>query len=370
MILLVKRICTILLAFCAFFALPSAANEEKVLNVYNWTDYIAPDTIAKFEKETGIKVHYSTYEGNGDLNAKLLTKKSGYDIVVPSGDWAKKQIAAGLLQKLDKSQLPNWRNLDPDLLTKMQTFDASNSYLAGWLWSYTTVGVNVDKVIKVLGKTPIPDNLWELVLNPKYTAKLQSCGISYLDSASDIIPPALMYLGKKPYSDNADDYKAAAQLLTSVRPHVKSIRSDISRINDLVDGKTCVAIGWAGDFNQAYTLAKTKKTKINITAVMPKTGAFMFIDSMAIPVDAKHVGNAHKFINYILRPDVHAAITNATNYANPNKASIKYVKTELRADQSIFLNANDLERLHSADSLDDKTSQLREEIFAKFKAGN
>ena len=346
------------------------ADDEKVLNVYNWTDYIAPDTIVKFEKETGIKVRYSTYESNNELNAKLRGKKSGYDIVVPSGDWAQQQITGGLFQKLDKSKIPNLVNLNADILAKMQTFDAGNNYLVGWLWGYTTVGVNVDKVMKALGKTPIPDNLWELAFNPKYTSKLKSCGIAYLDSASDIVPPALMYMGKPAYSKNNDDYKAVSQLLGAVRPHVKNITSDISRVSDFFDGKTCVAIGWAGDFNQAYTLAKAKKTKINITAVMPKSGAFMFIDSMAIPVDAKHVDNAHKFINFILRPEIHASITNATNYANPNKASVKYVKPELRADQSIFLNDNDLERLHPAEGLDEQMSKVREDAFVRFKTGH
>ncbi len=356
------------LAVVVVFTSTSYAEEEKVLNIYNWPDYIAVDTIPNFEKETGIKVRYDTFDSNEVLNAKLIAKKTGYDIVIPSSNWAKPQIDKGLFQKLDKSKLPNLKNLDPNLLAQLATLDKNNEYLVDWLWGYTTVGINVDKTLKALGKTAVPDNLWELVFNPTYAAKLKSCGITFLDSSSDIFQPALHYLGKPLDSTNQEDYKLAFDMLNKVRPYIKSFNSG-GQIDELANGSVCVAVGWAGDFNQARKRSKEKKTEQHIVAVIPKAGAVMFMDTMAIPVDAKHPSNAHQFINYILRAEVHAALTNAVDYANPNKAALKFVKPELRSDQSIFLSADNIARLIAPVVVDDKTQSMVEEYFAGFKTG-
>ncbi len=344
------------------------ASEEKVLNVYNWSDYLAPDTIANFEKESGIKVRYDIFDSNEILHAKLVARKTGYDIVVPSSNWAKLQIEGGLFQKLDKKQLPNWQNLDPTILQQMQAFDPGNAYLVDWLWSYTTVGINVDKVKQALGSTPMPDNAWDLVFNSLYTHKLKSCGITMLDTASEVFPIALHYLGRDPYSKNPADYQAAFALLKKVRPDIKRFNSG-GQIEDLASGQVCVALGWAGDFNLARKRAIENKLAQNIVALVPKTGGLLFMDTMAIPADAPHPGNAHLFINYIMRPQVHASLTNALAYANPNQAATPFVETEIKQNKTIFLPASDVAKLIPPGTVDNGTRRIMTRLFTRFKTG-
>ena len=215
----------------------TAVAEEKVLNIYNWSDYIAPDTIANFEKETGIKVQYDVFDSNEILHAKLIAKNTGYDIVVPSSNWAKIQIEGGLYQKLDKTKLPNMKNLDPGIVEKLSKLDPGNEHLIDWMWSYNTVGINVDKVRAALGETPMPDNAWDLVFNPTYTNKLKSCGITFLDTPADVFQAALHYLGKPVYTGTPEDYKAAFDMLMKVRPDIKKFNSG-GQIDDLASGNT------------------------------------------------------------------------------------------------------------------------------------
>ena len=228
--------------------------EDKVVNVYNWPDYIAEDLVPNFEKASGLRVNYSTFENNEGLQAKLVAGNSGYDVVVPGAVFAAGQIQAGLLQKLDKTQLKNYSNLDSAFLSKLQNIDPGNQYLIPWGWSFTTVGINKGKVEKALAGTPMPDNAWDLVFNPAYTSKLKSCGIAYLDSPSEVIPPALHYLGKNAYSNDPSDHQAAGDLLAKVRPDVRIFSSTM--IDDLATGRACVALGWAGDINIAATRVK------------------------------------------------------------------------------------------------------------------
>ena len=345
-----------------------AATEEKVLNIYNWSDYLAPETIPNFEKETGIKVRYDIFDSNEILHAKLVARKTGYDIVVPSSNWAKLQIDGGLFQKLDKTQLPNWKNLDPGILKQMEAFDPGNAYLVDWLWSYTTVGINVDKVKKALGTTPMPDNAWDLVFDPKYTTKLKSCGITMLDTASEVFPIALHYLGKNPYTKNPADYQAAFDLLKKVRPDVKRFNSG-GQIEDLASGQVCVALGWAGDFNLARKRSIENKLEQNIVALVPKTGGLLFMDTMAITADAAHPSNAHKFINYILKAEVHAGLTNAVTYANPNKAATPFVDPEIKNNKTIFLPAADVAKLIPPGNVDNNTRRTMTRLFTRFKTG-
>ena len=345
-----------------------AAAEEKVLNIYNWSDYLAPDTIPNFEKETGIKVRYDIFDSNEILHAKLVARKTGYDIVVPSSNWAKLQIDGGLFQKLDKSQIPNWKNLDPGILKQMEAFDPGNAYLVDWLWSYTTVGINVDKVKKALGTTPMPDNAWDLVFDPKYTTKLKSCGITMLDTASEVFPIALHYLGKNPYTKNPADYQAAFDMLKKVRPDVKRFNSG-GQIEDLASGQVCVALGWAGDFNLARKRSIENKLAQNIVALVPKTGGLLFMDTMAITADAAHPSNAHKFINYILKAEVHAGLTNAVTYANPNKAATAFVDPEIKNNKTIFLPAADVAKLIPPGNVDNSTRRTMTRLFTRFKTG-
>lgn len=351
-----------------FVSASFASEEEKVLNIYNWSDYIAPDTIANFEKETGIKVRYDNFDSNETLHAKLVAGKTGYDIVVPSSNWAKIQMQGGLLKKLDKSKLPNWKNLDTGLLAQMNKLDPGNQYLVDWLWGYTTVGINVDKVKTALGGMPMPENVWELVFNPKYTQKLKSCGVSFLDAPSEVLPAALVYLGKSPYSKNLTDYNQAYETLAKVRPFV-TLFSSSGYINDMANGSVCVALGWSGDINIARQRAVDNKSGQKIEALIPKGGSFLFFDTMAIPADAPHPDNAHLWINYILKAQVDASLTNTVFYANPNKASLEFIKPEVANNKTIFLSDEDKAKMIAPDAIPNDIRRTMTRLYTRFKTG-
>jgi len=346
-----------------------AADPAKVLNIYNWSDYIAEDTIKNFEKETGIKVRYDNYDANEILHAKLVAGKTGYDIVVPGAHFAKAQIEGGLLQKLDKNKLTNWSNLDKGILEQMAKLDPGNQYLVDWLWGYVTVGINVDKVKAALGNTPMPDNAWDLLFKPEYVSKFKKCGVSVLDSASEVVPIALMYAGKSPYSKDEADYKAAADALKAIRPYVTRFSSS-GYIEEMASGATCLVMGFAGDINIARARAAEAKTKspVVIEALVPNSGSIMYFDSMAIPKDAKNVENAHLFINYILRPEVHASLTNKVFYANPNAASLKFVKKDVAENKTIFLGVAVAKTMVPAESLPQAIRKVQTRTFTNFKA--
>ncbi len=357
-------------------AVPAAASapaavanaEEKVLNIYNWPDYIAKDMVVNFEKESGIKVNYQTFENNEALQAKLVAGNTGYDIVVPGAVFAKGQIDGGLLQKLDKAKITNYGNLDPAIMSKLDKIDTGNAYLVPWAWSFTTVGINKAKVTKALGGTPMPENAWELVFNPVYTAKLKSCGIAFLDSPTEVIPPAMHFIGKNAYSNDAADHKAAGEMLAKVRPHVRLFSSTM--IDDLAAGKACVALGWAGDINIARGRALENKNGNEVEALLPSTGGLIFFDNLAIPRDAKHPNNALAFINYFLKPEVSASLTNELGYATANKASIANVKPEIAKDPAVFPDAANLQKMVSPSSFSNEARQSMSNVFTLFKKGS
>ena len=341
--------------------------EEKVLNIYNWPDYIAKDMVANFEKETGIKVNYQTFENNEALHAKLVAGNTGYDIVVPGAVFAKPQIDGGLLAKLDKSKVSHYANLDPAIMEKLVMIDPGNDYLVPWGWSFTTVGINKAKVAKALGSTPLPDNAWELVFNPVYTEKLKSCGIAYLDSPTEVLPPAMHYLGKNAYSNDVADHKAAGDMLAKVRPHIRMFSSTM--IDDLAGGKACVALGWAGDINIARTRALENKSGNEVEALLPKTGGLIFMDTLAMPKDAKHPNNAYAFIDYFLSPEVSASLTNELGYATANKASLASVKPEIAQDPAVFPDAENLKKMVSPASFSNEARESMSNVFTAFKKG-
>jgi putrescine transport system substrate-binding protein len=349
-------------------SLSVAQEEDKILNIYNWSDYIAEDTIRNFEKETGIKVRYDNFDNNEIVHAKLVAGKTGYDIVIPSSNWAKLQADGGLLRKLDKAQLPNLRNLDPTVQAQLARLDPGNEFMVNWLWGFTTVGINVEKVKAALGSTPMPDNAWDLIFKPEYISKLKSCGVSFLDSATEVVPAVLHYLGKPPYSKNPSDYSAAASVLKAVRPHI-TLFSSSGYINDMANGGICVALGWSGDINIARQRAIDGKTGQNIQALIPKIGGVLFFDVMVIPADAPRPGNAHKFINYVMRPEVHAGLTNKVFYANPNSASRPLVKPEVANNPTVFLSAADMARMAAPDSLNNDLRRLMTRTYTSFKTG-
>ena len=357
-----------LAASLTFVTTSALAQEEKVLNIYNWSDYIAEDTIQNFEKETGIKVRYDTFDNNEILHAKLVAGKTGYDIVVPSSGWARLQMEGGLLRKLDKAQLPNLKNLDPDIQAQIASLDPGNQYLVNWLWGYTTIGINTAKVKAALGAEPMPANVWELFFNPKYVSKMKSCGVSVLDSASEVLPAALHYLGKDPFSKNAADYQEASTLLKSVRPYI-TLFSSSGYINDMAGGSVCLALGWNGDINIARQRAIEGKTGQDIVALIPKNGGLLFFDMMAMPADAPHPKNAQLFMNYIMRAEVHASLTNKVFYANPNKESRKHIKAEVANNPSVFPTTAEMATMVPPKALNNDIRRQITRVYTAFKTG-
>lgn len=312
-----------------------AAEGTAGLNIYNWSDYVDPATVAEFEKANGVKVRYDYYDSNETLEAKVLTGKSGYDLVAPSIANVGRQIKAGAYQEIDKSQIPNYGNLDPDLMAMMDKVDPGNKYAVPYFWGINTLAINKDQVRKALGTDKLPENEWDLVFNPEYTAKLKSCGISFLDSPTEQLPLALNYLGKDPNSENPDDIKAAIDMMKKVRPDVKRFSSS-GYIDDMAAGNLCASVGYGGDLNIAKNRAKDAKNGVNIEVLTPKTGVGIWIDSFMIPKGAQNTVNAHKYINYTLDPETAAKNGNFVTYAPASKPARALMDKQYADDQSIF----------------------------------
>ena len=327
---LMRIFIAIVMAPCVALAAP-----EKVLNISNWAEYIGENTVKNFEKETGIKVRYDNFDSNEVLLAKVIAGQTGYDIIVPSSDFGRIMIDGGKVQKLDRQKLSNWGNLNPAVMQQMAKLDPNNQYMLPWLGGSVSVGYNVDKVKMALGSESIPANPFELVFNPKYTVKLKTCGISMLDSASDVFPSALIYVGKPAFSSNATDYKLAADMLQKVRKDIKLFTNN-GHIADLATGNLCVALGYGSDFNNASFQAKEAKNGIHIESPLPPNGMQFGFESMMIPVDAPHPENALLWMNYILRPQVQADITNHTMFTSPNLAARKFIDPNVLANKIAF----------------------------------
>lgn len=305
------------------------------LNIYNWSDYVDPEVVAGFEKANGVKVRYDVYDSNETLEAKVLTGKSGYDLVAPSISNVGRQIKAGAYQPVDKSLIPNYNHIDPDLLSMMAQVDPGNKYAVPYFWGINTLAINKEKVAKALGTDKLPDNEWDLVFNPSYTAKLQSCGISFLDSPTEQYPLALNYLGKNPNSEAQADIQAATDMMNKVRGHIKRFSSS-GYINDMAGGDLCVAVGYGGDLNIAKNRAKEAGNGVNIEVLTPKTGVGIWIDSFMIPKGAENLANAHKYINYTLDAKVAAQNGNFVTYAPASKPARDLMDKAYAQDNSIF----------------------------------
>ncbi len=306
------------------------------LNIYNWSDYVDPETITAFEKENGVTVRQDFYDSNETLEAKVLTGKSGYDLVGPGISNVGRQIQAGAYLPLDKSQIPNYDKIDPELLKLLDQVDPGNQYAVPYFWGINTVGINQGAVEKALGGMPMPDNAWDLVFNPEYTSKLKACGISFFDSPSELFPLALHYLGKDPNSSSTEDLQAAADLLKKVRGDVKRFSSS-GYIDDMARGDLCVVTGYNGDLHIAQKRAlEAKKDDVKINVLLPKTGVGVWLDTWAIPKDAVNVVNAHKYINYTLDPKVAAQNGNFVTYAPGSKPARELMEKEYADDPSIF----------------------------------
>ncbi|WP_367419470.1 polyamine ABC transporter substrate-binding protein [Snodgrassella alvi] len=310
-------------------------NETKTLKIYNWSDYVDPKTISEFEKKYGIKVTYNYYDSDETLESKILTGQSGYDIVGPSNSFVGRQIKAGAYQPLDKSLIPNWKNINPKLLDLLKDVDPSNQYAVPNYWGMNTIAINIEKVNAALSDTPMPENSWDLVFNPKYTDKLKSCGISYMDSPVEMIPLALHYAGKDPNSQSKDDIDMAANLIKANRSNVLRYSSS-GYIDDLARGDVCVAIGFGGDLNIAKRRRLEATGKKDIQVLVPEQGVSLWVDTLAIPKDAANLKNAYRYLNWVLEPQIAARNGNHVTYAPASLPAKQLMKKEYREDSSIF----------------------------------
>lgn len=345
---------------------PAQGGEAPVLNVYNWSDYIGPDTIGAFERETGIKVNYDVFDSNEVLEAKLLAGKTGYDIVVPSVNFIARQIAAGLFRRLDRGLLTNYDNLDADILQALRMHDPENAYVVPYLWGTTGIGYNVAMVRERLGDDGLDS--WRLLFDPDLVARLAGCGVTLVDAPSEVFPAVLAYLGLPPGRHAPADIEAAAGVLADVRPHLRYFHAS-QYINDLASGEICVAFGWNGDIFIARDRAREAANGQIIDYVVPREGAPMWVDVLAIPKDAPHPGNAHRFIDYLLRPEVIAAVTNAINYANANAAARPRVQPEILADPAVYPDETMQARLFPAPPTTPDHDRLVTRAWTRLKSG-
>ncbi|MBN8279646.1 MAG: polyamine ABC transporter substrate-binding protein [Gammaproteobacteria bacterium] len=308
-------------------------DDEKVVNVYNWSDYIDPTVIDDFQKETGITVKYDVFDSNEVLETKLLAGSTGYDIVVPSASFLERQVKAGVFQTLDKSRLPNLKNLDAEITQRVALHDPGNEHSVNYLWGTSGVGYNEGKILAALPDAPVDS--FAMFYDPAVVSKFKDCGVAILDAPSEVVGTVLIYLGKEANSEDPADLAAAEKVLTSIRPYIKYINSS-KYIEDLANGEICLALGWSGDVLQARDRAAEAGNNVTIKYRIPREGAVMFFDMLAIPADAKHVKNAHLFIDYLMRPEVAAKNSNFVNYANSNAASFDMVNEDIRTDPGIY----------------------------------
>jgi putrescine transport system substrate-binding protein len=345
----------------------SAGAQGQIVNVYNWSDYIDPTVIEDFTKETGIKVRYDTFDSNDTLETKLLAGKSGYDVVVPTGFFLERQIKAGVFQKLDKGKLPNLVNLWPEISQRLAAHDPGNQYAVNYMWGTTGIGYNVKKAREILGADANIDS-WDIVFKPENLARFKSCGVYLLDSSDDILPAALKYLGFDPNSRSEAELQKAADLVIKIRPSVRKFHSS-EYLNALASGEICFAVGFSGDVKQAQKRAAEAKNGVDIAYAIPKEGAQLWFDNLAIPKDAKHVAEAHAFINYLQKPEVAAKNSNLISYANGNLASQKFIDKEVLDDRTIYPDEATMSRLYTIKVYDAPTQRLMNRLWTRIKTG-
>jgi putrescine transport system substrate-binding protein len=346
---------------------PAHPGPERVVNFYNWSDYIDPAVLAGFAKTTGIKVRYDTFDSNDTLEAKLLAGNSGYDVVVPSGYFLARQIAAGIFQKLDKSKLPNLVNIWPEIATRLANYDPGNQYAVNYMWGTTGIGYNVNAIGEILSAGEAIDS-WDEVFEPAKIARFKGCGVHFLDSSDDIMSAALHYLQLDPNSGAAGDLQRATDLLLNVRPYVRKFHSS-EYLNALASGEICLVVGFSGDVIQAQKRAAQAKAGVVIAYAIPKEGAQLWFDNLAIPSDAPDVAEAHALIDYLLRPQVAAANSNFVSYANGNLASQKYIDKSILDDRNIYPDAATMAKLYTIMAHDQKTQRLINRLWTRIKTG-
>ncbi|MGA2816306.1 MAG: polyamine ABC transporter substrate-binding protein [Xanthobacteraceae bacterium] len=359
----------IVLAIAA--AVAPAAAQERVVNFYNWSDYIDPTVLEAFTKETGIKVRYDTFDSNDTLEAKLLAGKSGYDVVVPTAYFLARQIAAGIFLKLDKSKLPNLVNAWPEIADRLAGYDPGNQYAVNYMWGTTGIGYNVKDARAVLGADATIGaaiDSWDEVFDPAKIAKFKDCGVHLLDSSDDIMPAALHYLHLDPNSSDPGDLQQAADLLGKIRPYVRKFHSS-EYLNALATGEICFVVGFSGDIKQAQKRAAEAKGGVAVGYAIPKEGAQLWFDNLSIPKDAPNAAEAHALINYLLKSEVAAKNTNFISYANGNLASQKFVDQAILDDRTIYPDAATMAKLYTITAHDQKTQRLINRLWTRIKTG-
>jgi len=354
-------------ALAAGLLFSSAQAEERTVNFYNWSNYMAPGVLEDFTKETGIRVVYDTFDANETLETRLLAGKSGYDVVVPTGYFLQRQITAKVFLKLDKSKLPNLVNAWPVVTQQLATYDPGNNYGANYMWGTTGVGYNVKMAQKILGSDAKIDS-WDIVFKPENLARFQDCGIHMLDSADDILPAALSYLGIDPNSTKQPDLEKAADLVIKIRPYVRKFHSS-EYLGALASGEICFVVGWSGDVMQARSRAAEANSGVEIGYTIPKEGAQMFFDNLAIPADAKNVTEAYDLINYLYRPDVAAKNSDFLSYANGNLASQKLVDPKILNDKNIYPDEATQKKLFVIQARDPATQRIINRLWTRVKTG-
>jgi len=342
------------------------AAEEKVLHVFNWSDYIAEDTIKNFEAKTGIKVTYDVFDSNDVLETRLLAGNSGFDVVVPSASFLERQIKAGVFRELDKGQLPSLSNMDPDIMQRVALHDPNNAHSVPYLWGTTGIGYNEAKVKKILGDVPLDS--WNFVLDPANAKKFKECGISVLDAPDEMLKVVLAWMGRDPNSEKEEDLKAAEEKLMAIRPFIRKIHSS-QYIEDLANGDLCVAVGWSGDILQARDRASEAGQGIVVKYAIPKEGTIVWFDMLAIPADAKHPQNAHAFIDYLMDPQVAANNSNFVNYANGNAKSLAMVDDKVKNDPGIYPTAEVKAKLFPSLAYSEDFTRLMTRMWTKFTTG-
>jgi len=346
---------------------PTAMAGERTVNFYNWSNYMAPGVLEDFTRETGIKVVYDTFDANETLETRLLAGKSGYDVVVPTAYFLQRQIKANVFQKINKSKLPNLGNTWPVVTERLAIYDPGNQFAVNYMWGTTGIGYNVKMAEKILGADAKIDS-WDIVFRPENLAKFRDCGVHMLDSADDIFPAALSYLGLDPNSTKQADLEKAADLIVKIRPYVRKFHSS-EYLSALATGEICLVVGWSGDIMQARSRAAEAKNDIAIGYAIPKEGAQMFFDNFAIPTDAKNVAEAYELINYLYRPEVAAKNSNFLSYANGNLASQKLVDPRILKDKNIYPDEATLAKLFVITARDPATQRVINRLWTKVKTG-
>ena len=347
-------------------AAPAAAQGERVVNVYNWSDYIDPTVLEEFTQETGIKVKYDTFDSNDMLETKLLAGRTGYDLVVPTGYFLARQIKAGVFQKLDKAKLPNLANAWDEIARRLAVYDPGNQYAVNYMWGTTGIGYNLAKARELLGDGAIDS--WDVVFKPEIIAKFKDCGVHMLDSSDDVFAAALRYLKLDPNSTAPADLEKAAGLLMSVRAFVRKFHSS-EYLNALASGEICLALGYSGDVKQAQKRAAEAKNGIEIGYAIPKEGAQLWFDNLAIPKDARNVAEAHALIDFLLRPQVAARNSNLISYANGNAASRRFVDPAIADDKTVYPDEATMARLYTIRAHDQQTQRLMNRLWTRVKTG-